>query len=365
MARHLIKFRWKIISISLFFFLLGNLVSLFFIPINQKCYVKTDEVAQKVINLAPQSPNLVILILSAPNNILKRNSIRNSWLNLIKNIRKDQEHVLIKYYFVIGHLNLPKIDIKGIQNENNIYNDVLNLPIQDSYGNLTLKLITSFEWLFKDSNIDFKYVLKCDDDSFVRIDHLIHELIHLEVIYLKSSIDDVRKINEHTAPYISVNIQSNNVSSHGNRELYWGYMNGAATVFKKGKWKEPSWISCDHYLPYALGGGYLISKEMVGFISRSKYYLRYYHSEDVSVGAWLAPVNNIVRIHDRRFDTEYVSRGCQNYYLIRHNVSPDEMMEMYKNLKEKRQLCTKEQRNVKEYLYDWSVAPTKCCNRVL
>lgn len=40
-------------------------------------------------------------------------------------------------------------------------------------------------------------------------------------------------------------------------------------------------------------------------------------NEDVSVGIWLAPLR-IERRHDRRFDTEWRSRGCLNHYVITH-----------------------------------------------
>lgn len=90
---------------------------------------------------------------------------------------------------------------------------------------------------------------------------------------------------------------------------------------------------------------------------------RYYNSEDTSVGAWLASVSNIVRIHDIRFDTEWTTRGCQDYYLISHNLSTNKMVEMYDNIVKFGRLCNRETINRSHYLYDWGFPPSKCCNR--
>lgn len=89
--------------------------------------------------------------------------------------------------------------------------------------------------------------------------------------------------------------------------------------------------------------------------------LRYYNSEDVSVGIWLAPVNNVLRIHDTRFDTEWTSRGCQNHYLISHNLSVNQIKQMYENIINKGNLCEAETTKRHHWLYNWTVPPSKCC----
>lgn len=91
------------------------------------------------------------------------------------------------------------------------------------------------------------------------------------------------------------------------------------------------------------------------FINRS------FNSEDVSVGLWLAPLQNILRIHDRRFDTEWTTRGCQNSYLVTHNLSRDGMKIMFQNLMSKGELCTTEIKKRNYYMYNWSVPPSECC----
>lgn len=42
-----------------------------------------------------------------------------------------------------------------------------------------------------------------------------------------------------------------------------------------GKWKETDWFLCDNYLPYARGGGYVISRSIVDFVGKNAELLRY------------------------------------------------------------------------------------------
>lgn len=91
---------------------------------------------------------------------------------------------------------------------------------------------------------------------------------------------------------------------------------------------------------------------------------RLYKSEDISVGVWLSSVKNILRIHDRRFDTEWTSRGCHNDHLIIHNISEKKMREFYRNVIETNKLCDKEEVRRAYYMYNWTVSPSKCCTAV-
>lgn len=54
-----------------------------------------------------------------------------------------------------------------------------------------------------------------------------------------------------------------------NMSLYWGYFHGNAKIKTSGKWKESDWIVCDRYVPYALGGGYILSKSLITYMARN------------------------------------------------------------------------------------------------
>lgn len=261
---------------------------------------------------------LVVLITTGPKYTERRSIIRSTWLAKID----PDVHAL----FVIGTEGLPVEDIQNLSMEQLRHHDLLLLPdLRDSYENLTHKLIYMYSWL--DQKVDFKFVLKADDDTFARLDLLKEELKAKEP-----------------------------------RRLYWGFFSGRGRVKTAGKWKESAWELCDYYLPYALGGGYVLSADLVHYIHLNAAFLKIWQSEDVSLGAWLAPVD-VKRLHDPRFDTEYKSRGCSNKYLVTHKQSLEDMLEKQQTLQRDGHLCKEEVKLRLSYIYDWSVPPSQCCQR--
>lgn len=262
---------------------------------------------------------LVILLLVGPKQYEERKTIRQTWLS---QTRKD-----VLNYFVIGTENLAAADRQSLEVENREHRDLLFLPtFQDSYHALTKKLLEAYKWL--DANVDFQFVFKGDDDTFVRMDAMLQELR--------------QKLS---------------------RRLYWGFFDGRARVKRHSKkWAEHNWVLCDRYLPHALGGGYVLSSDLVHFVAMNSELLTLYNSEDVSVGTWLAPLD-IQRVHDPRFDTEYKSRGCFNEYIVTHKQDGQMMHEKHKQLQRTGRLCASEYRTYLSYKYNWQVLPSMCCVR--
>nr|CAI5839849.1 unnamed protein product [Callosobruchus analis] len=355
------------LSTILFSFILGCTFMINIAPINKTCKLDDTDTEHNIMkNSKFQGPDLIIIILSAPRNVNKRQVIRDTWRKLYGNKPNNLEQTFtVKHYFIVGNFGLDSDEKQQMTNEQNVYKDLLILPIKDSYKNLTDKVRQTFQWLSDqyDYGVNFKYVLKCDEDSFVNLKSFVDALIEIERLYLApSNVQAVFKaLEDNHDDTISANIQINNKNSQKQLNLYWGYFSGNARIFTKGKWKETEWIFADKYLPYAVGGGYLLSKNLVLYIGKNADNLRMFNAEDVSVGLWLAPVDNILRIHDTRFDTAAQSRGCDNQHLIVHNVAPYEMMGLYKHLQEINQLCTKSKKGPGTYIYNWKVPPSQCC----
>lgn len=164
---------------------------------------------------------LLVLVLSAVKNKIRRDTIRATWAQAYSDV--DIRFVVSKDQY----LNSEKL----------IHSDMLEVDIPDEYQLLSHKLLESFNSV---RNINFDYLLKCDDDTFVDVTKVINEL--------------------ETAP---------------KNRFYWGYFDGNAHIKRAGKWKETEWILCDKYLPYALGGGYVLSKDLIIYIVNNKDYLRY------------------------------------------------------------------------------------------
>lgn len=171
---------------------------------------------------------IVLVILTSPQNFNQRETIRKTWLNLRHNLSYDafkatleymdvpqynskgflikdskiiQEQRLLKYasklenpsnqikttkysvknrfklkyLFAIGTNDLPYNIASLIKTENLKFNDILLLPLlKDSYDSLTSKVIVSFEEISK--LYSFKYLIKSDDDSFMKLNIIIEEL---------------------------------------------------------------------------------------------------------------------------------------------------------------------------------------------
>ena len=266
---------------------------------------------------------LVVLVLSSVGGRERRDAIRETWMEGYRDLERK---VLVK--FSIGILGLSPSDSDAINTEQHTFNDLLLLPnLQESYSNLTLKVLYSFITL--DQNYDFSYLMKCDDDTFIILRTILRELLE-----------------RHSQK----------------KSYYWGFFDGRAHVKKQGKWSEKDWFLCDRYLPYALGGGYILSHDLVSRISSAADGLQLYNSEDVSVGVWLSPYE-AERRHDVRFDTEFVSRGCQNEYIVSHKQSVEDMRRKHRTLKTTGRLCEREYQTRMSYEYNWNVEPTKCCER--
>ncbi|KAM4652359.1 beta-1,3-galactosyltransferase 6 [Discoglossus pictus] len=265
---------------------------------------------------------LAVLIASGPKYTERRSIIRSTWLSAAS--RGEDGDVWCR--FVIGTAGLGEEESTSLEMEQRRHGDLLLLPeLRDSYENLTAKLLHMYVWL--DRHIHYKFVFKADDDTFARLDILLEELKTKEP-----------------------------------RRLYWGFFSGRGRVKSAGKWKESTWVLCDYYLPYALGGGYVLSWDLVHYLSLAKDYLAQWQSEDVSLGAWLAPLD-VKRIHDPRFDTEYKSRGCNNKYIVTHKQSIEDMLEKHQTLAKDGKLCKEEIKLRLSYIYDWGVPPSQCCQR--
>lgn len=111
--------------------------------------------------------------------------------------------------------------------------------------------------------------------------------------------------------------------------FYWGFMHVGAQVQKKGKNVEDDWYLCDHYLPYASGGGYVLSVDLVDLIVANSDILHLYNSEDISVGVWISPYE-VERKHDERFNV--LGGVCQYRQILSHWQSPDDIRNRYKGL---------------------------------
>ena len=218
------------------------------------CYIQL--LLQDLPLFSGPSVSLLILVLSSPGNNALRDTIRQTWLSVSKKNHNFQA------YFVVGDRGLNTKQVYDLATEKSRHSDLMVLPMHDTYADLTRKLVKTLE--FANKNFKFDHVLKCDDDTFVDVERVTEEL---------ASASD---------PF-----------------LYWGFFDGRAPVQTRGKWADSGYKLCDRYVPYALGGGYVLGRELVRFIAENSRILELYNSEDATVGAWMGGLK-VHRKHDAR-----------------------------------------------------------------
>lgn len=236
-----LNLKCKTYIISIISFILGCLFTLSFVSVEYEdntpeetevsVYESKESYEKKLFSSI--SYFLIVVIISSTDSIERRTAIRESWRLL------TTDDISIEYYFVIGSEGVSDSKIIKLKNEQIKYNDIFLFSVRDTYESLTKKVLSAFVWFDKEFN--FSYLLKCDDDSFVNVPHLVNELRNR---------------------FMNV------------KHLYWGFFDGRANVKRVGKWKEKEWILCDKYLPYALGGGYVLSQSLVHYIAKNEKMLR-------------------------------------------------------------------------------------------
>ena len=224
---------------------------------------------------------LLILVPMLPKSRESRDLIRATWYKGFN----DSEQVIMR--FMMGVNGLDQSSISQLHKENETYRDIVFLhSFTESVRALTNKTIALMKWA--SDNVDFTYMMKCDDDTYVYVDNVINEL---------------KKRSTTT-------------------RLYYGVMavNTTPIVDPDNKWTDTTWDLSPVYLPYARGGGYILSGDLIALLAKQSKHLKWHLNEDVSVGSWLAAFN-----YERRDDDLfcYVSYGqnfhpCRDDYRVAH-----------------------------------------------
>lgn len=126
--------------------------------------------------------------------------------------------------------------------------------LEESYGQLTSKTLAVLQRFVKMAR--FNFVLKVDSGTCRR-----EERLKMQSTFLADS-------------FVRIGVLLKALKDMEHPRLYWGFFDGRAPVHRRGKWMEPEWKLCDRYLPYALGGGYILAYDLAKFIVDNARYLK-------------------------------------------------------------------------------------------
>ncbi|XP_076943235.1 hydroxyproline O-galactosyltransferase GALT6-like, partial [Bidens hawaiensis] len=241
----------------------------------------------------PDGPvDMFIGVLSAGNHFAERMAVRKSWMqhSLIKSSR------VVARFFVALHAR-KEVNIE-LKKEAEFFGDIVIVPYMDSYDLVVLKTVAICEYGVR--TVSAKYIMKCDDDTFVRVD---------------SSLNEANKIGD-------------------GKSLYIGNMNYYHKPLRSGKWSVTyeEWPEED-YPPYANGPGYIISSDVADFIATEfeERKLKLFKMEDVSMGMWVGQFNSTKRV-EYVHNSKFCQFGCIEDYYTAHYQSPRQMLCMWHKL---------------------------------
>ncbi|KAL0089575.1 glycosyltransferase family 31 protein [Phycomyces blakesleeanus] len=272
-------------------------------------YKLETPVATRHTELAESKVRVMVFVISAwtPKSLEKRQIFRETSLQLKP---ADDDQVSYFYRFILGEPPSEEVRLKmgpKIEAENAANKDMLILPCSDLYNDLSKKVYQTMVW---SDQWNFDYLIKTDDDIFVRWDTITKEFITM-----------------------------------GRQQRYWrglSYWNMPPIRNNDNKNAELDY-TLPIFPPYTAGALYILSRDVVHLIAGVGGPRMFVRNEDQNLGIWLFPYN-IKPILDRRIQQIDV---CEEDMIAKHFGDfgePDAiggtMHQMLDNLRNGRKMCT-------------------------
>ncbi|KAJ0092507.1 hypothetical protein Patl1_24802 [Pistacia atlantica] len=261
---------------------------------------------------------------------LKCQAVWNYYLLLLKACPVSEDHDLV---VDVEHLKAPSVSRKRLAvrsgdvairffiglhknkqvnvelwREAQAYGDIQLMPFVDYYSLISLKTIAIC--IMGTKILPAKYVMKTDDDAFVRIDEILSTL------------------KEKASDGLLYGLISFESSPHREKDGKW--------YISKEEWPHAS------YPPWAHGPGYIISRDVAKFIVRGHHErdLKLFKLEDVAMGIWIEQFKNSGQEVHYLSDDRFYNAGCESNYFLAHYQSPRMLLCLWEKLqKERKALC--------------------------
>lgn len=266
---------------------------------------------------------LTVLVMSAPTNFDRREYIRDTWshsytediasLKTLKSLTGEESFIpekdMFRVVFVLGQSKSPATREK-VQEEAKLHQDMVFGSFLEDYTNLTMKTRLGFKWVSYDCNS--VYVLKTDDDVFINAVGIVE--------WLK----DMPRTNFYTG---------------------WCNFNSPVVRNPRSKWFVSEEIyPANRYPGYCLGGGYLMSNDVVGKVLTKSYGRQLFPMEDLYIGLMIHEMKEVKVTDDKKhFDLIYEGRSddCDlNDLFLAHRVVGTDLVDHAKRTRNALTSCS-------------------------
>lgn len=243
--------------------------------------------------------SLLILIISSwsQTSFERRQMLRKSSLRLLS---PTPGHISVDYRFVIGQPPSARkklFQAPEILKESEMYHDLIMVPSSDIDEDKSRKVFEAMKWA---KSMDHDYIVKSDDDVFVRWDTILEEIEQMEP-----------------------------------QHYYW-----RGLTFKNIPIQTKS-LQIDYALPvlpaYTHSMLYLFSKDMLNLIVVPDSPRKFVSGDGENIAIWLFGFN-IQPVHDRRIQDGY--NVCEQDMIGKRIDRLSDMLKMYLNVIHSRPLCT-------------------------
>ncbi|KAH6824692.1 galactosyltransferase1 [Perilla frutescens var. hirtella] len=254
----------------------------------------------KAVPIPPRKQlNLFVGIFSTANNFKRRMAVRRSWMQYPE-VRSGEVAVR---FFVGLHKN--QMVNEELWNEARTYGDIQLMPFMDYYSLITWKTIAIC--IFGTEVVSAKFIMKTDDDAFVRIDEILNSLGRTNVT----------------------------------RGLLYGLINSDSQPHRNpdSKWYiSPEEYQDEAYPPWASGPGYVVTNDIARTVSKKhrKGSLKVFKLEDVAMGIWIDEMKKGGLEVRYEKDERIINDGCRDGYVVAHYQGPRELLCLWEKIQEKK-----------------------------
>ncbi|KAK3909188.1 UDP-GalNAc:beta-1,3-N-acetylgalactosaminyltransferase 2 [Frankliniella fusca] len=192
---------------------------------------------------------------------------------------------------------------QNLDHEVAMYKDIIFTDVVDVYRNIPQKLLHFYKWASQ--NINFTYLLKTDDDTFIDIPAVTK---FLQAVPTKDAL----------------------------QMWWWGKLRHGLPVERHGKWQELEY-GAPVYPPFLCGGGYVINNIVVEYLVRNYQWLYNFQGEDTCLGIWLSGVHPV---SPKTASCKWsCTSECDQTSCNRCQLSTEEMLSVWKKYEENRTIC--------------------------